>query len=194
MPRKRDGFVPLGDVVAGVELPAGLTRTPAAPGALHHFTTLHQVNQPARARHRRMIGRSLVELVAEECPQRQRIGDAPGDLTLRVDALEIADYEQAEIDPGRDAGPTDALGVKRRAPLFHKLVESVLVQHLIQSLVKRMSRSPQVLRRHPQLSLARARPFSQRHDSISPARLMLKGKERLLIRAARKSPTFTTGC
>ena len=49
MPRKRDGFVPLGDVVAGVELPAGLTRTPAAPRALHHFTTLHQVNQLVEA-------------------------------------------------------------------------------------------------------------------------------------------------
>ena len=49
MPRKRDGFVPLGDVVAGVELPAGLTWTPAAPGALHHFTTLHQVNQLVEA-------------------------------------------------------------------------------------------------------------------------------------------------
>ena len=49
MPRKRDWFVPLGDVVAGVELPAGLTRPPAAPGALHHFTTLHQVNQLVEA-------------------------------------------------------------------------------------------------------------------------------------------------
>ena len=49
MPRKRDGFVPLGDVVGGVEPPAGLTRPPAAPGALHHFTTLHQVNQLVEA-------------------------------------------------------------------------------------------------------------------------------------------------
>ena len=42
MPRKRDGFVPLGDVVAGVELPDG--RTPA-PGARHHFTRLDQIDQ-----------------------------------------------------------------------------------------------------------------------------------------------------
>ena len=42
MPRKRDGFVPLGDVVAGVELPDGRTLT---PGALHHFTRLDQIDQ-----------------------------------------------------------------------------------------------------------------------------------------------------
>ena len=45
MERKRDGFVPLGDVVAGVELPDGRPLTPAAPGPRHHFTTLRQVNQ-----------------------------------------------------------------------------------------------------------------------------------------------------
>ena len=45
MPRKRDGFVPLGDVVAGVELPDGRTLTPAAPGARHHFTRLDQIDQ-----------------------------------------------------------------------------------------------------------------------------------------------------
>ena len=46
MPRKRDGFVPLGDVIAGVELPDGRTMTPRAR---HHFTTLHQVNQLVEA-------------------------------------------------------------------------------------------------------------------------------------------------
>ena len=45
MPRKRDGFVPLGDVVAGVELPDGRTLTPAAPGPRHHFTRLDQIDQ-----------------------------------------------------------------------------------------------------------------------------------------------------
>ena len=45
MERKRDGFIPLGDVVAGVELPNSRTLTPATPQARHHFTTLRQVNQ-----------------------------------------------------------------------------------------------------------------------------------------------------
>ena len=45
MPRKRDGFVPIGDVVAGVELPDGRALTPSAPQTLHHFTRLDQINQ-----------------------------------------------------------------------------------------------------------------------------------------------------
>ena len=106
-----------------------------------------------------MIGRALVQLVAEEVPQRQRIGHPPGDLALRVDALEIPDHEQAEIHPRGNARPTDAIGVILRALLFHKLIEPVLLQHPIQFLVKRMTGSCQVLRRHPQLSLAFALPF-----------------------------------
>ena len=43
--RPVSGFVPLGDVVAGVELPDGRTLTPAAPQALHHFTCLDQIDQ-----------------------------------------------------------------------------------------------------------------------------------------------------
>ena len=45
MERKQDGFVPLGDVIAGVELPDGRALTPAAPQALHHFTRLDQIDQ-----------------------------------------------------------------------------------------------------------------------------------------------------
>ena len=47
MPRKRDEFVPLGDVAEAVELPGGraLTRRAAAPVAQRHFTRLDQVTQ-----------------------------------------------------------------------------------------------------------------------------------------------------
>ena len=45
MERKRGGFIPLGDVVAGVDLPGGRALTPAAPQARHHFTRLDQINQ-----------------------------------------------------------------------------------------------------------------------------------------------------
>ena len=45
MARKRDGFVPLGDVAGALVLPGGHTLTPATLGARHHFTTLRQVNQ-----------------------------------------------------------------------------------------------------------------------------------------------------
>ena len=47
MPRKRDGFVPLGDVAEAVELPGdrALTHRAAAPQARRHFTRLDQVTQ-----------------------------------------------------------------------------------------------------------------------------------------------------
>ena len=45
MERKRDGFVPIGNVVAGVELPDGRTLTHAASALRHHFTCLDQIDQ-----------------------------------------------------------------------------------------------------------------------------------------------------
>ena len=50
MERKRDGFVPIGDVVAGGEPPGGLVLThhAATPQARSHFTQLDQVTQPTR--------------------------------------------------------------------------------------------------------------------------------------------------
>ena len=45
MERKRDGFVPIGNVVAGVELPDGRTLTHAASAPRHHFTCLDQIDQ-----------------------------------------------------------------------------------------------------------------------------------------------------
>ena len=45
--RPVSGFVPIGDVAGGAELPSGrvLSHGGATPQARHHFTTLHQVNQ-----------------------------------------------------------------------------------------------------------------------------------------------------
>ena len=43
--RPVSGFVPVGDVAGGVELPDGRALTPAAPLALHHFTRLDQIDQ-----------------------------------------------------------------------------------------------------------------------------------------------------
>ena len=51
MERKQDGVVPLGDVIAGVELPddRALPR-PSTPQKRHHFTQLDQVTQLVSAR------------------------------------------------------------------------------------------------------------------------------------------------
>ena len=45
MPRKRDGFIPLGDITEAVELPGDRALTRRAPQALHHFTRRDQVVQ-----------------------------------------------------------------------------------------------------------------------------------------------------
>ena len=51
MERKRDGFVPRGDVAGTVALPGGRVLSPCAatPQVRHHFTTLDQVNQLVEA-------------------------------------------------------------------------------------------------------------------------------------------------
>ena len=43
--RPVSGFVPIGAVAGGVELPGSRALTPAAPQARHHFTRLDQINQ-----------------------------------------------------------------------------------------------------------------------------------------------------
>ena len=45
MPRKRDGFVPLGDVAEAVALPGDRALTHSAASTRRHFTRLDQVNQ-----------------------------------------------------------------------------------------------------------------------------------------------------
>ena len=49
MERKRDGFVPIGDVAGAVQLSSGRGLTPVAPDAPRHFTKLDQVDQFVRA-------------------------------------------------------------------------------------------------------------------------------------------------
>ena len=51
MPRKRDGFVPLGDVAEAVALPGdrALAHRVAAPPARHHFTRFDQITQLVNA-------------------------------------------------------------------------------------------------------------------------------------------------
>ena len=45
MARKRDGFVPLGELADGLSLPGSRALPPAAPQARHHFTRLDQIDR-----------------------------------------------------------------------------------------------------------------------------------------------------
>src|ERR1035438_876549 len=56
-----------------------------------YFAMRVQIDQPPRARNRRVIGRVLVQRYAHETPQRQRVCQTPSNAALRSDALEIPD-------------------------------------------------------------------------------------------------------
>jgi hypothetical protein len=97
-----------------------------------------QIDQTPRPRDRRVLGRRLVEIQAQEAAQRQRICRPPRDSALRVDPLEVADQQQAKIRAGRQTRSTDLVRVERRALRFDELVERVRVEHLIQALIERV--------------------------------------------------------
>src|SRR3989442_12684435 len=88
-----------------------------------------------------MIRRVLVQSDAHKAPQRQRVRQPPGNPALRPDALEIPDQQTPKVNPRRQRR-TPVLGrIELRTPVLDKLVEALRLQQLIQTLIKRMSRS-----------------------------------------------------
>jgi hypothetical protein len=65
-------------------------------------------------------------LDSKKVTQGQRICGAPGDSALRVNALEVANQQQAEIDPWRQARPAHRLSIKAGALGFDEVIEAVL--------------------------------------------------------------------
>src|SRR5271167_4803664 len=113
-------------------------RTPSTPA--EYFAMGVHIDQPPRARDRRVVRRVLVQANAHKTPQRQRVRQPPSNATLRPDALEIADQQRAEVDPRRQRGPPILRRIELRAPPLDELVEALGLQQLIQLLVERMSR------------------------------------------------------
>ena len=98
-----------------------------------------------------MLGRRLLEAEAQEPAERERIGGAPRDAALRVDALEVPDQQQPEVRARRQARATHCRGVEWGALRLNKRVERVGVEDLIQPLVEGMpARDGQLIRRDPQ--------------------------------------------
>jgi hypothetical protein len=111
-----------------------------------------------------MIRRGTVQAHTEEVPQRERVGRAPRDAPLRIEAFEIADQQQAEIDPGRQARAAHRVGIELGALRFGELVELLLAQQLIQARVKRMTGGRRQVRRgDPHGWLSGAFPFAHCH-------------------------------
>src|SRR6266699_6809728 len=105
-----------------------------------------EVDQSSRARDGRMVRRVLVQRNAHKAPQRQRVRQPPGNAALRSDALEIPDQQRPKVNPRRQRRTPVLLRIKLRAPLLDKLVEALGLQQLIQTLIKRVSRSRRQLR------------------------------------------------
>ena len=119
-----------------------------------HFAVRFDVDQPARARDRRMIGRGFVEFDGEKAPQRDRIGQAPSDAAFAVEAFQVADQQAAEVAARRQRGTAHVRRVELLATLFGEVVEAVLVEQLVEPAVKRVGRGlGQIRGGHPQALL-----------------------------------------
>ena len=103
----------------------------------------------------------------KNCPQRERIGEAPRDAALAVESFKEADHHDAEI-LARRQGWTSELGVIEIGAVgFAEWVELGVVENFIQPLVEgvawrcgQLAAVPQVL-----LSLSHL-PRAHRHSSI----------------------------
>ncbi len=123
-----------------------------------------EIDQATGPGNRRMIGRRLRQHQPEKLAHGKRIGRAPRDRALGIQAFEIADQQQPEVAAGRQAGSA-LVGVEPRAQTLGEAVEVVLVENLIQSRVERVGGTArQVLRGHPHRGLLRMPPsFAHRH-------------------------------
>jgi hypothetical protein len=143
------------------------------------------VDQTSYARDRRMIGRRLVEAQAQEVAHGQRVRRPPGDPALRVEALEIADEQQAEVPAWSEAGPAHHRRVEGTTLVLDKPIKPGGAEDLIQSHVERVARRHRRLGRGNPQRRSLALPFAHRH-----------GPQCTIRRASGDvlSATFTTGC
>ena len=114
----------------GVPLHQVSVRQPLQHPREHRLMRL-DVDQPARARQGRMVRRCLVQREVQEVPDAQRIGRAPRDRALRVQALKIAEQQQPEIAPRRQTRPPEAVGIELRALRLDEGVEARVVEDAI---------------------------------------------------------------
>jgi len=75
-----------------------------------------------------VIRRRLGQRDAQKIAQRQRVRRTPGDAALGVNALEITNQQQPEIDPWRQTRPAHRLRIKASALRFDEIVEPMCPQ------------------------------------------------------------------
>ena len=123
-----------------------------------------QINQAARARNRRVIRRSHVQAEAEKLPQGQRIRRAPSNPPFGIDALEIPNQQQPEIDGRGQARAPHLDGIESGTALLDERVKPRLREQRVQPLIERVRRRRrQIARRDPYRRLARRSTFAHGH-------------------------------
>src|SRR3984893_7257847 len=125
------------------------------------------VDQPARARDRRMIRRCLTHLKTQKRPQCQGVGCPPRNSALRIDALEISNQQRTKVN-SRGQSRTSHLRIKTQAGIFSERIKAPLVQQPVQTFIEWMAdRSCKRSRFDPDWLLLLVRStLAQRHESI----------------------------
>ena len=143
------------------------------------------VDQPARARDRRVVRRRLAQAKSEKAPNRQRIRGTPGDPPFRVQSLEVPEQQEPEVTSGRQARSAHAICVKLLTQPLGEPVEATRFQQYVQSPVERVSRAlRQIAGDDPQ----RVLPLLVLSHGHAPNVHSLGSTSGPLAR------TFTTGC
>ncbi len=87
-----------------------------------------------------MIRRLLRQCVRDEFAQRQGVGQPPGNATFRIDPFQVPQQERTKVHSRGDAGASQAALVITPAQPLQGTVKVVLVENLIQAIVKSMRR------------------------------------------------------
>ena len=105
------------------------------------------VDQPPRARERRVIRRGLVQREPEESADRQRVRRPPRNPAFRIDAFKVAEQQQAEVPTGLQPRSPHDRGIEAGALAFDKPIEVMRIQQRVQPRVERMARRRRQIRR-----------------------------------------------
>ena len=97
-----------------------------------------EIDQPPRARNRRVIRRRFIQREVQKLANRERVRRAPGDAALGIDALKVADQQQPKVHTGRQTRAPHGLDIKRPARPFNELVKLLLVEQCVHTSIKRV--------------------------------------------------------
>jgi len=136
-----------------------------------------------------MVRHAIGHAQPEKVPQGQTVATAPGNPTLRVDPLEVAHQQHAEVDPRWYRRTPLRLGVVRRTLRLGESIERRLRQQRVQPRVEGMPRE------RGKLVVATHIPCSRSPRRPSAIATLPRGALYITRRNGRTyRATFSTGC